>query len=146
MKKLTILYWAVTGIFSAFMLLGAIPDVLQITEAQDFFRHLGYPLYLLPFLGVAKILGVIAVLVPALRGVREWAYAGIAFDLIGATYSHLSVGDGPGVWTFPIIGLILLAVSYVLYRRKFGPVGFDPNNAPGSIGAAGYSTGENVTL
>ena len=140
MKKLTILYWAVTGIFSAFMLLGAIPDVLQITEAQGFFVHLGYPLYLLPFLGVAKILGMIAVLVPALRGLKEWAYAGIAFDLIGATYSHLSVGDGPGVWTFPVIGLILLASSYSLYRKKFGPVGSDAFKTAGSIGVGSYPT------
>ena len=124
MKRSTIIYWAVTGVFSAFMLLGAVPDVLQVPEAQDFFRHLGYPLYLLPFLGVAKILGVIAVLVPAFRGLKEWAYAGIAFDLIGATYSHLSVGDGPSIWTFPIIGLILLAGSYSLYRKKFDPEKF----------------------
>jgi hypothetical protein len=118
MKKTTILYWAVTGIFSAFMLLGAIPDVLQIPDAQGFFKHLGYPLYLLPFLGVAKILGVIAVLIPAFRGLKEWAYAGITFDLVGAFYSHVSVGDPASVWIFPIIGIVLLAASYFLYRIK----------------------------
>jgi hypothetical protein len=118
MKKTTILYWAVTGIFCAFMLLGAVPDVLQIPDAQGFFRHLGYPLYLLPFLGVAKILGVIAVLVPAFRGLKEWAYAGITFDLVGAFYSHFSVGDPASVWIFPIIGIVLMASSYFLYRRK----------------------------
>ena len=57
------------------------------------FRHLGYPTYLLPFVGTAKILGVAAVLFPGFGRVKEWAYAGLVFDLTGALHSHLSVGD-----------------------------------------------------
>ena len=76
MKTTKILYWIFTGLMAAFMLLGAIPDVLRIPAAVDVSTHLGYPAYLLPFIGVAKILGVIAVLVPGFQRLKERAYAG----------------------------------------------------------------------
>jgi uncharacterized membrane protein YphA (DoxX/SURF4 family) len=72
-----------------------IPDVLRIPQAVELFTHLGYPTYLLPFLGTAKILAVIAILVPGFPRIREWACAGLLFHLIGAWYSHISVGDPP---------------------------------------------------
>jgi hypothetical protein len=119
MKKVTILYWVFTCIFSAFMVLTAIPDILLSKGAIDVFARLGYPTYLLPFLGTAKILGVIVVLSPGFRKLKEWAYAGIAIDLVGAFYSHLSVGDPSSVWGFSVIGMALLAGSYLLYGKKF---------------------------
>jgi hypothetical protein len=111
------LYWVVTGLFAAFMLLASVPDVLKVPQAVDVFAHLGYPSYLLPFLGVAKISGVIAIVAPRLRTIKEWAYAGLTFDLLGALYSHLSVGDGASVWAFPIVGGLLLGSSYLLRPR-----------------------------
>jgi hypothetical protein len=78
---------------AALMLLSAAPDVLRIPGAVAVFRHLGYPPYLLLFLGTAKILGVAAVLSPGPARLKEWAFAGLTFDLTGALYSHLSVGD-----------------------------------------------------
>ena len=75
------------------------------------FRHLGYPPYLLLFLGTAKILGVAAVLAPGLPRLKEWAFAGLTFDLIGALYSHVSVGDPASVWAPAAIGLVLMAGS-----------------------------------
>ncbi len=57
MKKTKIIYWVTTGLMAAFMLMASIPDVLRIPEAVAMFTHLGYPNYLLPFIGVAKILG-----------------------------------------------------------------------------------------
>ena len=111
-------YWIVTGLMAAFMLMASIPDILRIPQAVDVFTHLGYPTYLLPFLGIAKTLGVIAILVPAARWLQEWAYAGLIFDLIGAFYSHLSVGDPLSAWAFPLIGLCLVTGSYVLYRTQ----------------------------
>jgi hypothetical protein len=101
---------------AAFMLMASIPDILQIPQAVEVFTHLGYPTYLLPFIGIAKTLGVVVVLVPGFRRLKEWAYAGLVFDLIGALYSHLAVGDGPSAWGFPIIGLVLVMGSYVLQR------------------------------
>jgi hypothetical protein len=110
-------YWIATGLLAAFMLLGSIPDLLLVPQAVAFFMHLGYPTYLLPFLGVAKTLGVLAVVVPGFPRLREWAYAGLTFDLSGALYSHLSVGDPASTWMFPVIGLFLVMASYLLYRR-----------------------------
>ena len=64
---------------AAFMLMASIPDILQIPQAVEVFSHLGYPTYLLPFLGTAKTLGVIAVLLPGFRRLKEWAYAGLVW-------------------------------------------------------------------
>jgi hypothetical protein len=118
MKKIVITYWVFTAFGGALMLMAAIPDLLQVPGARGVIAHLGYPAYLLPFLGVAKLLGVAALLVPRFPRLKEWAYAGLSFDLVGAFYSHLSVGDGPGNWLFPIIGLVLVIGSYFFYQQK----------------------------
>jgi uncharacterized membrane protein YphA (DoxX/SURF4 family) len=78
MNTRTRLYWIVKGLMSTFMLMASIPDVLRIPQAVELFTHLGYPTYLLPFLGTAKILAVIAILVPGFPRIREWAYAGLS--------------------------------------------------------------------
>ena len=118
MKTAKTLYWIVTSLTAAFMLLASIPDVLRLPQAVSIFGHLGYPVYLLPFLGTAKTLGIIAVLVPAFQRLKEWAYAGLVFDVIGALYSHLSVGDSPSGWMPALIGLVLVGGSYLSYRRQ----------------------------
>jgi hypothetical protein len=120
MKNARILYWIVTGLAAALMVMSSIPDVLRNPQAISIFGHLGYPAYLLPFLGTAKLLGVGAVLVPGFRRLKEWAYAGLVFDLSGALYSHVSIGDPLSVWAFPIIGLLLVGGSYLL--RAAAPV------------------------
>jgi hypothetical protein len=103
---------------AAFMLMASIPDVLRQRQAIEVFRHLGYPAYLLPFLGTAKMLGIIAVLVPGAGRLKEWAYAGLVFDIIGALYSHLSVGDPVSVWGFAVVGLVLVGGSYLCGRLR----------------------------
>lgn len=115
-----ILYWITTILIAALMGLSGIPDILRIPEALQIFSHLGYPSYLLPFIGVAKILGAIAVLYPGFPRLKEWAYAGIVFDLIGAFYSHVSVGDPASAWAAPLIGLLLAFGSYFLYHKTRG--------------------------
>jgi hypothetical protein len=111
------LYWILTGLMAAFMLMASVPDILQIPQAVAIFTHLGYPTYLLPFIGTAKTLGVAAVIVPGFPRLKEWAYAGLVFDLVGALYSHMSVGDGPSGWGGAAIGLLLVTGSYLVYRR-----------------------------
>lgn len=110
-------YWILTGLLAAFMLLSSIPDLLRVPQAVTIFMHLGYPTYLLPFLGMAKALGVLAIVIPGFPRLREWAYAGLTFDLSGALYSHVSVGDPASVWIFPVVGLLLVTASCLLYRR-----------------------------
>jgi hypothetical protein len=111
-------YWVVTVVMAAIMLMASIPDVLRLPQAIAIFGHLGYPAYLLPFLGTAKILGVIAVLIPGVGRLKEWAYAGLVFDIIGALYSHLTVGDPISVWGFALVALVLAGGSYVLGRLR----------------------------
>jgi hypothetical protein len=82
------------------------------------FNHLGYPSYLLVFLGTAKMLGVAAVLVPGLPRIKEWAFAGLTFDVTGALYSHLSIGDPPDAWMPALVALVLVSGSYVAYRVR----------------------------
>jgi hypothetical protein len=110
--------WVVTALMAALMLLSAVPDVLRIPGALAVFRHLGYPPYLLVFLGTAKMLGVAAVLTPGVPRLNEWGFAGLTFDLTGALYSHLSVGDPANVWMPAAIGLALMAGAYVAYRTR----------------------------
>ena len=111
-----IAYWIVTGLMAAFMLTSSVPDVIYHPEAVKVFEHLGYPIYLLPFIGVAKILGVLTILVPGFNRLKEWAYAGLVFDLVGALYSHIAVGDPASAWIFPVVALVLVAGSYFLFR------------------------------
>jgi hypothetical protein len=112
------LYWTVTGLMAALMLLAAVPDLLRIPGAVTIFGHLGYPRYLLPFLGAAKTLGVLVVLVPGVPRLKEWAFAGLMIDVIGALYSHLSVGDGPGEWMPAAIALLLVSLAYFAHRTR----------------------------
>jgi uncharacterized membrane protein YphA (DoxX/SURF4 family) len=123
------LYWVFTGLMTAFMLMASVPDVLRIPQAVELFNHLGYPSYLLPFIGTAKILGVAAVLTPGFRRLKEWAYAGLVFDVVGAAYSHISVGDPPSAWMAPVIGLLFIVASYAFYRRTLNDAGKSLNNA-----------------
>jgi hypothetical protein len=106
---------------AAFMLMASIPDVTQSEMAAEVFTDLGYPVYLLPFLGVAKIAGVVTILLPSFRRLKEWAYAGLVFDLTGALYSHLSVGDPASIWIFAVIGLLLVTGSYLLVEARLAP-------------------------
>ena len=100
------------------MLSSSIPDLLQIPQAVSIFQHLGYPPYLLLFLGTAKTLGVAALLFPWESRVKEWAFAGLMIDLTGALYSHISVGDPPSVWLPAAIGFLLVGSSYAAYRAR----------------------------
>ena len=118
MNKTKILYWVITGLFSAFMLFTAVPDIVSNPDAIKFMNHLGYPNYFIPFIGVAKLLGAIAILIPGFPRIKEWAYAGFVFDISGAIYSGIAVGDAAGKWMPLFIGLILIACSYVLYHKK----------------------------
>jgi ABC-type amino acid transport system permease subunit len=136
MKIVKSLYWIVTGLMAAFMMLSAIPDLLQVSNAVTIFSHLGYPRYLLPFLGTAKTLGVIVVLVPGLPRLKEWAYAGLVFDVVGALYSHVSVGDGPSGWMPAVIGLLLISGAYLMHRMRLSA----HETSPGSVFASGRDT------
>jgi uncharacterized membrane protein YphA (DoxX/SURF4 family) len=118
MKKTKLLYWLSTGLLAALMTMSAIVNLLSTPESVAAFEHLGYPAYLLPFLGVAKLLGSVALVVPGFPKLREWAYAGFVFDLGGAMYSSMAVGDPASTWLPIGIGFLLIAVSYRLNQQQ----------------------------
>lgn len=119
MKKIKIIYWIATAIFAFFMLGSAIPDILVMQLAvEGMHTGLGYPVYFIPFIGVAKALGVIAILIPGFPRIKEWAYAGLFFDLIGAIYSMIAVGIPAGDWAPTFLPLAVGVLSYVYYHKK----------------------------
>jgi hypothetical protein len=118
MKKITIWYWVVTILFSAFMIFSAVPDILMDPEAVQMITGLGYPKYFIPFIGVAKVIGSIAILIPGLKRLKEWAYAGLFFDLFGATFSALAVAGFMPPMLFMVLPFTFLFVSYFLWHRK----------------------------
>lgn len=118
MKKTNTLYWIFTILFAAFMIFTSIPDILMSPDAAKFMSHLGYPNYFMPFIGVAKILGSIAILIPGFPTLKEWAYAGLAYDLIGAVYSVIAAdGFNIGI-TFFILPFSFLILSYRFHHLK----------------------------
>lgn len=115
-----IAYWIVTGLLSFFIVGGAIPDILQIDGALQLFQQLQYPSYLLLIVGYAKVLGVIGIWQPWWPFLREWAYAGLVIDLVGAVLSHMFVGDSLGFMLPALIGLVFTIASYALLRKAYG--------------------------
>ena len=117
MKKDKIIFWIATGFIALFE--GVMPALTSQTElAKEGIRHLGYPEYFGNALVVFKILGVLALVLPQVpKRIKEWAYAGFAFDFIFASISHGAV-DGINAQTFfPMIIFAVLIVSYVYYNR-----------------------------
>jgi hypothetical protein len=120
MKKTKIIYWIFTGLFAAFMAFSAIPDVLLTDEAVAFMKTLlGLPNYLTQFIGIAKLLEVIAILIPGFPRIKEWAYAGFAFDLIGAVYCVIAAGGMNGGVFFMLVPITLGTVSYIYFHKKW---------------------------
>lgn len=87
---------------------------MQPAELMEGMRHLGYPDYFATVLGLWKIAGAIAVLAPGLPLLKEWAYAGIVFDLTGAAASHAFAGDDAGKVITPMVLVVIAAASWWL--------------------------------
>ncbi|PQJ08788.1 DoxX-like family protein [Flavipsychrobacter stenotrophus] len=92
-KGRLITYWVATALLSFGMLGSGVAQVFQLQQMKDLVIPLGYPVYFLCIIGVWKILGVIAILLPGFKLLKEWAYAGFFFVMTGALVSHLSMGD-----------------------------------------------------
>jgi uncharacterized membrane protein YphA (DoxX/SURF4 family) len=118
MKKTNIIYWIFTSLFSALMIFSSVGGLGNDPEAAKFMSDLGYPAYFSFFISVAKILGVIAILIPGYPRIKEWAYAGLVFDLTGATYSIIAVGMDLGGLIFMAISFILAFGSYLYYHKR----------------------------
>jgi hypothetical protein len=117
MKSTKIIFWVT--IIIIFLFEGVMPALTSQTElAKEGIRHLGYPGYFGNALVVFKILGVLVLIIPKVPNrIKEWAYAGFAFDFIFASISHFAV-DGAGFQAiFPLIFLVILIISYISYHK-----------------------------
>lgn len=112
MKGKIVTYWIATVIVSAFMAFSAYVYLSRQPMVIEGFASLGYPAYFPTILGVAKTLGVLALLVPGLPRLKEWAYAGFTFTFIGAIWSHW-VCNQTNAALMPLASLVLLVISYV---------------------------------
>lgn len=117
-KRNNLVYWISTVLFCAFMLMGSIPNILSAPEWVEIFNQLGYPLYMLPFIGMAKLLGITALLVPGFPRIKEWAYAGFFFDLTGAVYSAIYVNGFHPQMLVMLVPYGLGALSYVYHHKR----------------------------
>lgn len=99
------------------MLMGGIGGITRQQTEQEALKHLGYPMYALPIFGFAKILGKIAILQTKFYTIKEWAYAGFAFNFIGAAASRAFVGDGFGLIVAPIAVLAFMFVAYFFWKK-----------------------------
>jgi hypothetical protein len=117
MKKEKIIFWTATSLIALFE--GVMPALTSQTElAKEGIRHLGYPEYFGNALIVFKVLGVLALVIPQVpKRVKEWAYAGFAFDFLFAAISHGAVDGVNGQTFFPLVILVVLAVSYIYYHK-----------------------------
>ena len=117
MKKDKIFFWTATIIIALFE--GVMPALTSQTElAKEGIRHLGYPPYFGNTLVVFKVLGVLVLIIPQVpKRMKEWAYAGFAFDFIFATISHGAVDGINGQTFMPLIIFAILVVSYIYYHK-----------------------------
>jgi len=111
-KRNKIIFWIATVWLSLGMLSTGIVQLIKLKEEESMMEHLGYPLYFLTLLGIWKILGVIAILVPKHPILKEWAYAGFFFAMTGAMVSHAATGDDPISFFGPTLLLVLTLVSW----------------------------------
>ena len=111
-KRNKIIYWVATLWLALGMLSTAIVQLIKMDEEVKNFSNLGYPLYLMTILGVWKILGVIAILIPKFPLLKEWAYAGFFFAMSGALFSHIISGDDAIALFGPALLLVLTVLSW----------------------------------
>jgi hypothetical protein len=111
-KRNKIIYWIATLWLALGMTSTGIVQLIKMKEEVDMFNRLGYPVYLLTILGVWKMLGVVAILVPKFPIVKEWAYAGFFFAMSGAIFSHFAVGDGAKEFFGPVLLIVLTVLSW----------------------------------
>jgi uncharacterized membrane protein YphA (DoxX/SURF4 family) len=103
----TTFYWLATALVVSELVLGGIWDVLRVPHVREVIQRLGYPTYFLLILGVWKLLGAVALVIPRFPRLKEWAYAGVFFNLTGALASHVASGDierGPMAYLVVMLG------------------------------------------
>lgn len=116
-NRLRIAYWIATILFALWLLGDGLGGVLQVEAGRDSLAHLGYPMYFLLIVGFAKLCAAIAILQTRYTTIKEWAYAGYAFNCLAAFASRAFVGDSFALVVLPLIFLAIMFVPYLLWRK-----------------------------
>jgi DoxX-like family len=119
MKLINIFYWLTTILLCVLLSFSAYNDLMTSPEFVSTVQRLGFPVYLLKFLGVAKFAAIVVILSPIKNRLKDWAYAGVTFDLFGAAFSHYSIGDSMQAILLPIVGFVVAMFSYIMYMLKY---------------------------
>jgi len=114
MKTNKIIYWSLTGLVAAGFLMSSFMYLGKSPELMANFQKAGYPVYFVTILGLAKLLGALALVNPWFPKLKEWAYAGFTFTLIGAIWTHVATSTS---FVAPLIFLILLGASYFFLQK-----------------------------
>jgi|SRR6478752_5370655 len=120
-KSTNIIYWVSTIIFSGLMIFASVDGIRLSAQAVSFLHDLlGYPIYFIQFISIAKLLGSIAILIPGLnRSLKEWAYAGLFFDLAGAIYSNIAIAGQFDPMMLTLLAWIIPGIiSYIFWHKK----------------------------
>ena len=119
-KTINILYWVFTIIFAGLMIFSAYGSIVVNEDAKNLISgYLKYPEYFIPFTGWAKLIGSIVILIPGLKTIKEWAYAGLFFDLVGAVYSGIALaGKIDPMMAFMLIWFVPGILSYIFWKKK----------------------------
>lgn len=117
MKKLKTWYWVATIIFALMMIMDGVGGITQQEAGKEVLKHLGYPMYLLIIVGIAKLLGAASIFQNKFKTIKEWTYAGFAINFIGAFASRAFVGDGISLLIPPLIALIIMFIPYILWKK-----------------------------
>jgi len=119
-KTNNLVYWISTIIFSALMIFSALGGLQPTQQAIQLIHDgLGYPVYFIQFISVAKLLGVIIILIPGSGRIKDWAYAGLFFDLAGAIYSGIAAsGKFDPLMLTLIIWIVPGILSYYFWLKK----------------------------
>jgi len=113
-KAKQVAYWATTGVL-VFCMTGGFFELLSLKLTVDGIIRLGYPAYIIPALGLGKVLAILAILWPRTARLKEWAYAGVAFNMLGATVSHVANHDP--AWSI-VVCLVVLAISMASWALR----------------------------
>ena len=119
-KTINILYWVFTILFAALMIFSSYGSIIVNQDAKTLIHdQLGYPVYFIPFTGWAKLIGSIVILIPGLKTMKEWAYAGLFFDLLAVVYSGIALsGKVDPLMMFMLIWIVPGILSYVFWKKK----------------------------
>jgi hypothetical protein len=113
-KRKLIWYWIITGVLSFCIFFGGLAQTLQLQKTIEGFKPMGYPIYFISLIGIWKMLGIIAILIPGFKMLKEWAYAGIFFTMTGAVISHIASNDVKAQIIAPIVLAVFTVLSWYL--------------------------------